>query len=566
MTPDAKTPASWPSAFAVLTPPGRGGIAVIRCIGPGAEAAIARCFRPARAQRQPLPGCLAYGHIVDAEGRALDEVILHRDGPAAFEVNCHGGPAAVKTVCDRLTALGLAAADADRLLELEGLPRIARQARRALRAATTSLAARILLDQLNGSLAAAIGEIVAGLAPSLAPGECTCLAPRPFSPLPAVGEGVGVRGGAPLDPSPGLRPPSPARGEGATLNAYGEYTGGGRAADAPSAAPPPPPLRGGSPHPPRPQGARGPSIAAGAAGQETRRADLRGAKYGNDALAGLPAEASAKASLDALLGRWRTCGRLLADPPRIAIAGRTNSGKSTLLNRLVGAERAITSPQPGTTRDPVEAEAALEGVPAVLVDTAGLREACGEIERAGVERARREAARAAVVVYLIDATEGVRPEDEAALDALGDRALAVWNKIDAVAEARPAKTGRGAPLADPSAGGSAGSDLRLAGRDDAEKGTVPFSQQREKGTAPFSARSAATRRGARDALAISALTGDGIPALVAELLARLGWRAPGPGEAVPFTAEQAAAIESAREALAAGRAEEARATLAALLR
>jgi len=453
MTPDAKTPASSPSAFAVLTPPGRGGIAVIRCIGPGAEAAIARCFRPARTQRQPLPGCLAYGHIVDAEGRALDEIILHREGPAAFEVNCHGGPAAVKAVCTLLAALGLAEADADHLLELEGLPRIARQARRALRAATTPLAARILLDQLNGALAAAIREIVAGLAPSLAPGE---------------------------------------------------YTGGWRAADAPSAAPPPPPLRGGSPHPPRPQCARGPSLAAGAAGPETRRAELGRAKYGNNALAGL----------EALLGRWRTCGRLLADPPRIAIAGRPNSGKSTLLNRLVGAERAITSPQPGTTRDTVEAEAALEGVPAVLVDTAGLREASGEIERAGVERARREAARAAVVVYLIDATEGVRPEDEAALDALGDRGLAVWNKIDA---------------------------------------------------GPAAARLAATRRGARDAPAVSALTGDGIPALVAELLARLGWQAPGPGEAVPFTTEQAAALEAAHGALAAGRTDAAQRGLQSLL-
>jgi tRNA U34 5-carboxymethylaminomethyl modifying GTPase MnmE/TrmE len=231
----------------------------------------------------------------------------------------------------------------------------------------------------------------------------------------------------------------------------------------------------------------------------------------------------------------------------------------------VGAERAITSPQPGTTRDTVEAEAALEGMPAVLVDTAGLREASGEIERAGVERARREAARAAVVVYLIDATEGVRPEDEAALDALGDRGLAVWSKIDAVAEARPGKTGRGTPPADPSAGGSTRLDLRLAGRDDAEKGTVPFSQRREKGTAPFSARSAATHRGARDAPATSALTGDGIPALVAELLARLRWRAPGPGEAVPFTAEQAAALEAAHGALAAGRTDEAQRVLQSLL-
>ena len=499
MTPDAKTPASSPSAFAVLTPPGRGGIAVIRCIGPGAEAALARCFRPARAARQPLPGCLAYGHIVNAEGRALDEIILHREGPAAFEVNCHGGPAAVKAVCTLLAALGLAETDADRLLELEGLPRIARQARRALRAATTPLAAGILLDQLNGALAAAIREIVTALAPSLAPREDS----------------------------------------------------GGR----PCAGEPPAPSRGGSPHPPREQCARGHSSGPGAAGPETRRAELGGAKYGNNALAGL----------EALLERWRTCGRLLADPPRIAIAGRPNSGKSTLLNRLVGAERAITSPQPGTTRDTVEAEAALEGVPAVLVDTAGLREASGEIERAGVERARREAARAAVVVYLIDATEGVRPEDEATIDALGDRALAVWNKIDAVAEAQPGKTGRGATGLAATASAVAGpGETRLAATGPA---ATRLAATASAATGSGATRLAATRRGARDAPAISALTGDGIPALVAELLARLGWPAEaGAGEAVPFTAEQAAAIESAREALADGRAEEARATLAALLR
>jgi tRNA modification GTPase len=416
-------------AFAVLTPPGRGGIAVIRCLGPGAEAAIAECFRPARpGPALPAPGALAYGHVVDADGQALDEVILCNAscraaaGPPAapaagltmiYEVNCHGGPAAVRAVCDRLSALGLAQVDADRLLELEGLPRLQREARRALRRATTPLAARILLDQLNGALARAIEDIARTLAPAC----------------------------------------------------------------------------GGSPDPPR------------------------------------AAAAGALAALDALLARWRGCGRFLADPPRIAIAGRPNSGKSTLLNRLVGAERAITSAAPGTTRDTVEAEAALDGVPVVLVDTAGLREAAGDIERAGVARARQELARAAVVVYLVDATAGLESEDEAALDALGDRALAAWNKIDAPSAA----TGSAA----------AGSGATRLG---------------------------ASQRPARCTLALSALTGEGAPALVAALLARLGWQAPGPGAAVPFTAEQAAAIESAQEALADGRAQEARATLAALLR
>jgi len=396
------------SVFAVLTPPGRGGIAVIRCVGHAAETALIRCFRhcgtPAlgrancREDAQPRAAVphnsrsLAYGHIVDAEDRPLDEIILCHLSSSVFEVNCHGGPAAVKAVCDRLSELGLAQADPDRLMEIEGVPRLVRDARRALRAATTPLSARIILDQLNGAL----GDALTGI-----------------------------------------------------LN------GGGVAA------------------------------------------------------------------IDALLNRWHACGRFIADPPRIAIAGRPNAGKSTLLNRLVGAERAITSPAPGTTRDYVEAEAALEGVPVILVDTAGLRDAGAGIEREGVERARREAARASVVVYLIDAGEGVTAEDEAAIKSLGDRAIVALNKADtANMFSRP--------------------PLRLRSGQ-------------------------AWRPRAVETISISALTGEGIAALVSAILERLGYRPTAPGDAVPFTAAQAEALQSARSALADGRPDDARRALGSLI-
>ena len=385
--------------FSVLTPPGRGGIAVLRIVGSVVARALETAFRPAGRGNDenlkspdaasspillPEPGRLAYGHIIDGEGAPLDEIILYRADPKVFEVNCHGGPAAVDAVCRRLAGLGLKKVSPDRLLELEGVGRIERDARRMLRSARTPLAARILLDQLNGALERAVEEV------------CK-------------------------------------------------------------------------------------SIASG-------RAD------------------EAAARLDALLNRWRCCGRLLARPARIAVAGLPNVGKSTLVNRLLGADRVITSEAPGTTRDYVEAEAALSGLPVVLVDTAGLRETEEMIEREGVERARREAGAAEVVVYLLDGSEGLRAEDGAMLTSLGERGLAVWNKADLA----------DGPLGEPGV------------------------------------------------LAISALTGAGVDALTQVLLDRLGYRPGEPDEAVPFSDRQAKTIEAARDALAANQIEEALKALAKL--
>ena len=108
--------------------------------------------------------------------------------------------------------------------------------------------------------------------------------------------------------------------------------------------------------------------------------------------------------LDALLATWRE-GRLAREGALVVLAGRPNAGKSTLLNLLLGCARAIVSPEPGTTRDSVEETFLLDGMPIRLVDTAGLREAPGAVEREGVARARALIARADAVLYLVAADD-----------------------------------------------------------------------------------------------------------------------------------------------------------------
>ena len=109
------------------------------------------------------------------------------------------------------------------------------------------------------------------------------------------------------------------------------------------------------------------------------------------------------------------------------ILGRPNAGKSTLLNRLVGSDRAIVTPIPGTTRDIVRETIEIGGLPVTLADTAGLRDASDVVEGIGVERARDAARRADVILYLVDSAVGITPEDE--FDRYPD-ALVVWTKTD----------------------------------------------------------------------------------------------------------------------------------------
>jgi tRNA modification GTPase len=109
------------------------------------------------------------------------------------------------------------------------------------------------------------------------------------------------------------------------------------------------------------------------------------------------------------------------------ILGRPNAGKSTLLNRLVGSDRAIVTPIPGTTRDIVRETIEIGGLPVTLADTAGLRDGADLVEGIGIERARDAARRADIILYLVDSAVGIMPDDE--LERFPD-ALVVWTKTD----------------------------------------------------------------------------------------------------------------------------------------
>ncbi len=134
-------------------------------------------------------------------------------------------------------------------------------------------------------------------------------------------------------------------------------------------------------------------------------------------------------------------GELLREGAVTVLAGRPNSGKSSLFNALLGTERVIVSPEAGTTRDAVEAVASIEGLPFRLVDTAGLRRAEGRVEELGIEVARRRLASADVVLHCVEATaagdERV-PVEAAFLASLDAPAIAVRTKWDlAPASAQP---------------------------------------------------------------------------------------------------------------------------------
>ena len=124
-------------------------------------------------------------------------------------------------------------------------------------------------------------------------------------------------------------------------------------------------------------------------------------------------------------------GRLLREGALAVIAGRPNVGKSTLLNRLLGMDRAIVTSTPGTTRDTIEEQLVLAGIPLRLVDTAGLRDAECHAEREGVERAVASVRQADVVLYVIDASDPLGAEDRTALDGADPgRYLVILNKTD----------------------------------------------------------------------------------------------------------------------------------------
>lgn len=185
----------------------------------------------------------------------------------------------------------------------------------------------------------------------------------------------------------------------------------------------------------------------------------------------------------------RQLGLHLARPWRVVIAGRPNVGKSSLLNAILGFERAIVYDMPGTTRDVVTANTAIDGWPVLISDTAGLRPASDTLEAVGIQRANIAAADADLVILVDDSIDG------------GTVELPV-----------------GVPV------------LRVLNKNDLHRDLTDSTRQR------FDA-------------CVSAIYDEGISSLLALIGETLVPSPPPAGEAVPFTLEQIAAIEAARDAV-----------------
>ena len=124
-------------------------------------------------------------------------------------------------------------------------------------------------------------------------------------------------------------------------------------------------------------------------------------------------------------------GQLLRRGIRAAIIGRPNAGKSSLLNQLLGHDRAIVSAIPGTTRDTIEETANIRGLPVVFIDTAGLRKARDEIEVEGIRRSRQSLEKAEFILHVLDGSEPLRTSEEVFLEeSASKKRILVRNKID----------------------------------------------------------------------------------------------------------------------------------------
>jgi tRNA modification GTPase len=201
------------------------------------------------------------------------------------------------------------------------------------------------------------------------------------------------------------------------------------------------------------------------------------------------------ADFDRLL-RFAEFGRHLTVPWRVVVTGRPNVGKSSLINALVGYSRSIVFDQPGTTRDVVTAEAAFDGWPIELIDTAGIRNSSESLEATGIERARAVLQSADCCVLLLDAGEPLTAEDRDLLRSVANP-LVIAHKSD-----------------------------------------LPRAWQPGDVTGQFAA-------GLRF---VSSKTGTGLDELQQAIVTRLVPETPAPGTPVPVTQRQIEVLQSARDA------------------
>lgn len=307
---------------AIATPPGYGGIAVVRVSGPGAGAVLASLFRPGPAQSLSWDGFrprhLHYGHVYGADGVLLDEALAafmpgphSATGEDVAELHCHGGPGIAAALLEAALAAGARLAEAGEFT------------RRAF-----------LNGRMDLTQAEAVNELIH--APSR---EGVRLAAA------KLGGALGGRVSAVRDSLLSLRV------------------------------------------------------------QLTVSVD-----FPDEEASGVPLSAfaevldEARASIARLLGAYERA-RLWREGALAVLAGRVNVGKSSLLNALVGRDRAIVSDAPGTTRDYIEESVDLGGLPVRLTDTAGLRAGGDLVEEEGIRRSRGLADAADLLLFVMDGRE-----------------------------------------------------------------------------------------------------------------------------------------------------------------
>ena len=325
---------------AIATPPGRGGIGVVRVSGQGLLP-----FAQALTGKQPAPRRAGIADFLASDGAPLDRgLILYFSAPHSFtgedvlELHGHGGPVVMHALLARCVELGARLAEpgefSRRAFENDKIDLAQAEGIADLIEAATAQAARAALRSLTGEFSRAVHALTDALAELRSLIEATLDFPdEEIDPL------------ADTDIIPRL---------------------------------------------------------------ERLSADL------------------------AILRARAREGSVLRSGMTVVLAGLPNVGKSSLLNRLAGEERAIVTEIAGTTRDAVRETIQVEGIPLHIIDTAGLRDTEDVVEKLGIERSWREIGQADVILQIVDARSGVTPADQAIAARLpsGIERLVVENKAD----------------------------------------------------------------------------------------------------------------------------------------
>lgn len=143
-----------------------------------------------------------------------------------------------------------------------------------------------------------------------------------------------------------------------------------------------------------------------------------------------------KEELERLKKSFET-GKIIKEGITVALIGKPNAGKSSLLNAILREERAIVTDIEGTTRDIIQEAVSIKGIPVNIIDTAGIRNADNKVEQIGIERSRKSASEADLIIAIFDGSKELTKEDEQILEMMKDKkCIIVLNKIDITIESR----------------------------------------------------------------------------------------------------------------------------------